>query len=75
MRSIHIASLEGNPGGRLGSAVTFALDEPGAVEDLHHTRAVWGASSDIQPITEDRFLLLLLPDDAQEALGLEGRAA
>jgi hypothetical protein len=53
------------------SAIMFALEEPGSVEDLHHARAVWGADSDIQAIYAERFLLLVTGENARGHRELE----
>ena len=47
------------PTERIETWVLFDLRDAGAVEELHHARAVWQGQSDIEALDEDHFALIV----------------
>jgi hypothetical protein len=56
-----IAPQESYPNEKIAIWVLFDLRDAGAVEELHHARAVWQGQSDIEALDEDHFALLVRP--------------
>ena len=47
------------PRERIETWVLLDLRDAGAVEELHHARAVWQGQSDIEALDEDHFVLVV----------------